>query len=425
MEARLFVQGLGTMADKSAVAADENWHLAKGWRFAGEACGMRGDQGRRDMALFVSDAPANAAGVFTTNLVHAAPVKVSRTAITEQGGKNFRGVVICSGNANACTGAQGMADAALMRDLAADAAGTPRGSFLVASTGVIGRKLPMDRVRSGIGAAGKALGPAAGHLAHAAEAIMTTDTRIKVSTRRIEHPRGAITLTGVAKGAAMIGPNMATMLACVFTDAPATPEQLRPALTSAVDRSFHCVSVEGHTSTNDTVFVLANGLAWPADAGQLDAPTLGQFNHALEEVCQDLARAIAEDAEGAGHLVVLRVEGTADEHAARAIAHRVAESALVKTAVHGADPNWGRIVSAAGYAGVKFREEDVCLEVDGIPLFRQGEPVDFDAKSVSAHMRNNRRLTFTLTVGEGPGHCTFYTCDMTEEYIRLNADYTT
>jgi glutamate N-acetyltransferase/amino-acid N-acetyltransferase len=413
------------MADKSAVAADDKWQLAKGWRFSGEACGMRGDQGRRDMALFVSDAPANAAGVFTTNLVHAAPVKVSRAAIAEQGGRGFRGVVICSGNANACTGAQGMADAAAMRDLASQAAGTPQGSFLVASTGVIGRKLPMERVRSGIQAAGKTLAPSPDGLAHAAEAIMTTDTRIKVSTRRIDHPKGAITLTGVAKGAAMIGPNMATMLACVFTDAPATHEQLRPALKSAVDRSFHCVSVEGHTSTNDTVFVLANGLAWRPDAGHLDASALQAFNQALEEVCRDLARAIAEDAEGAGHLVVLEVKGAADEHSARTVAHRVAESALVKTAVHGADPNWGRIVSAAGYAGVKFHEEDVSLEVDGIPLFRNGEPVDFDAKAVSAHMRNNRRLTFSLTLGSGPGHCTFYTCDMTEEYIRLNADYTT
>lgn len=425
MEARLFLAGWMTMADKSAVAADDNWQLARGWRFSGEACGMRGDQGRRDMALFVSDAPATAAGVFTTNLVHAAPVKVSRAAIAGHGGKNFRGVVICSGNANACTGAQGMTDAAEMLDLASAAAAAPKGSFLVASTGVIGRKLPMDRVRAGISAAGQTLGPAPADLARAAEAILTTDTRIKVSTRRIDHPKGAVTLTGVAKGAAMIGPNMATMLACIFTDAPATHEQLLPALKSAVDRSFHCVSVEGHTSTNDTVFVLANGLAWPANGGHLDAPTLQRFNHALEEVCRDLARAIAEDAEGAGHLVVLEVKGTTDEQAARAIAHRVAESALVKTAVHGADPNWGRIVSAAGYAGVKFREEDVCLEVDGIPLFRHGEPVDFNAKAVSAHMRNNRRLTFTLTVGEGPGHCTFFTCDMTEEYIRLNADYTT
>ena len=166
-------------------------------------------------------------------------------------------------------------------------------------------------------------------------------------------------------------------------------------------------------------------MAWPPNAGPVDDATLHAFYQALEEVCGDLSRAIAEDAEGAGHLVILEIKGAIDEQAARTVARRVAESALVKTAVHGADPNWGRIVSAAGYAGVTFREEDVCLELDGIPLFRQGEPVDFDAKSVSHHMRNNRKLTFTLTLGNGPGHCTFYTCDLTEEYIRLNADYTT
>ena len=413
------------MTEKAAVAPNPLWHLAKGWNFAGEACGMRGDKGRRDMALFVSDAPASAAGVFTTNLVHAAPVKISRTAIAQSGGKGFQGVVICSGNANACTGAQGMADAAEMLDLAAKAAGKTKGSFLVASTGVIGRKLPMDRVRAGINTAGDNLAPTAEGLAHAAESIMTTDTRIKVASRRIEHAKGAITLTGVAKGAAMIGPNMATMLACVFTDAPLNHDQLKPALVMAVDRSFHCVSVEGHTSTNDTVLVLANGLAWLPNAGPVDDATLHAFNQALEEVCRDLSRAIAEDAEGAGHLVILEIKGAIDEQAARTVARRVAESALVKTAVHGADPNWGRIVSAAGYAGVTFREEDVCLEVDGIPLFRKGEPVEFNAKAVSAHMRNNRKLTFTLTLGNGPGNCTFYTCDLTEEYIRLNADYTT
>lgn len=414
------------MTEKAAAANDPTtWNLAKGWRYAGEACGMRGDQGRRDMALFVSDFPCTAAGVFTTNLVHAAPVKVSREALRQHLGAGFRGVVICSGNANACTGSQGMADAEEMRELAAKVVGAPSGSFLVASTGVIGRKLPMERVRAGIQAAGKALQGSTAGLAHAAEAIMTTDTRIKVSTRTIPHPNGAITLTGVAKGAAMIGPNMATMLSCVFTDAPATPDQLRPALVTAVDRSFHCVSVEGHTSTNDTVFVLANGQAWESGAGTLDAAGMQAFTQALEEVCQDLSRAIAEDAEGAGHLVVLEVRGAVNEQGARQVASRVAESALVKTAVHGADPNWGRIVSAAGYAGVPFREEDVSLEVDGISLFKKGEPVDFDAKAVSAHMRQNRRLTFTLTLGDGPGHCTFYTCDLTEEYIRLNADYTT
>ena len=396
---------------------------APGFVAAGVAAGIKAS-GNPDLSLVATadGKPVAAAGVFTRNKMTAAPVITTRAHLEATAGHAVA-VVLNSGNANAATGQQGLDDAEAMCEAVASALGIESQQVLVCSTGLIGIPMPIDVITAGIPSVVAARSADGGQAA--ATAIMTTDTRVKVSTRRLENARGAITLTGLAKGAAMIGPNMATMLACVVTDAPVDPAHLKTALTRAVDRSFHCVLVEGHTSTNDTVFVLANGLAWPADAGPVDAATLEAFDQALEEVCRDLARAIAEDAEGAGHLVVLEVRGTADEQSARTVARRVAESPLVKTAVHGADPNWGRVVSAAGYAGVPFNEADMSLEIDGIPLFRAGEPVDFDARAVSAHMRNNRRLTFTLTLGSGPGQCTFYTCDMTEEYIRLNADYTT
>jgi glutamate N-acetyltransferase/amino-acid N-acetyltransferase len=218
---------------------------------------------------------------------------------------------------------------------------------------------------------------------------------------------------------------MATMLAFVITDAAVDPVDLDAALRPAVDRSFHCVSVEGHTSTNDTVLVLANGAAMPKGSSPLSGADLQAWNHALEEVCADLARAIAADAEGASHLVIVRVEGMPTEADARRVARAVADSPLVKTAVFGADPNWGRVVSAAGYAGVEFEERDLTLWLDNYCLYLSGEPQPFDAATVSNHMRANRTLTFRLVFTLGQAGCVFNTCDLTHDYVRLNADYTT
>jgi glutamate N-acetyltransferase/amino-acid N-acetyltransferase len=390
-----------------------DWHLARGFRYAGVVTGLRTEPDRRDVAVIVSDTPAAAAGVFTQNRVCAAPVQVSQARLPRG---DARAVVVCSGNANACTGEQGLRDAERMAELVATDLDCQPDQVLVASTGVIGRPLPMPILEAGIPKAVAAAKPGAEALNDAAHAILTTDTKIKVSSRRV----GPYSVTGFAKGAAMIGPNLATMLGFVTTDAPVAESDLHAILKSASAASFNCVSVEGHTSTNDTVFLLANG-----SGPKLAGPDLAAIGRAVTDVCAELAKQIASDAEGANHLVTLHVKGCRSDAEARQIAKTVAESALVKTAVFGADPNWGRVVSAAGYAGVPFEERDLSLTMGGVELYRKGTPLPFDPKAASAYLKNNRDVTFTLTFTLGPGSCTFYTCDLTHEYVTLNADYTT
>jgi glutamate N-acetyltransferase/amino-acid N-acetyltransferase len=307
-----------------------------------------------------------------------------------------------------------------MAELAAEAAGAGADQMLVCSTGIIGRLLPMDVIGPGIAKAGQELADGAAPLMRAARAILTTDTRIKVSTRRLSIQGAEVHVTGFAKGAAMIGPNMATMLAFVLTDAAVEPADLADIARRAAAQSFNCVSVEGHTSTNDSLILMANGEGPPLKGGGL-----GRFRRAAYAVCADLARAIAADAEGASHLVTIEVSGTRTTAEARAIAKAVADSALVKTALFGADPNWGRIVSAAGYAGVPFSESELSLWLGDTLLYQAGTPVPFDADAASAFMKQNRELTIRLELTRGKGHCTFWTCDLTYDYVRLNAEYTT
>jgi glutamate N-acetyltransferase/amino-acid N-acetyltransferase len=388
--------------------------LPKGYRFAGVHSGLRANEpGRLDLALVVSDTPATAAGVFTQNRVAAAPVHLCKERLPRA---DARGFVVCSGNANACTGEQGLADARRMAELAAREIGCGPEQVLVASTGVIGRLLPMDVFETGIPAAAKQLGTNRTHFEAAATAILTTDTRIKTASRQI----GPHVVAGFAKGAAMIGPNMATMLGFVLSDAAVRPNDLQRLLRSAVADSFNCISVEGHTSTNDTVLILANGAGPP-----LAGPMLAEFAAAVREVCADLARAIAADAEGANHLVTIDVEGCRTDAEAKTIAKTIAESALVKTAIYGADPNWGRFVSAAGYSGVEFAETDLSLWMGPFELYRAGVPLPFDPKLASTYLKENREVYLRLQFTLGEGKCRFYTCDLTTEYVRLNADYTT
>jgi glutamate N-acetyltransferase / amino-acid N-acetyltransferase len=394
-----------------------DWHLARGYRYAGVHSGLRPDPDRLDLALVVSDAPASAAGAFTQNRVCAAPVHVCRERLPTA---KARGVVICSGNANACTGQRGLDDARGMTAVAAESLGCRPEQVLVCSTGVIGRHLPMPVLEPGIRAAAGHLEDTPAALERAARAILTTDTRIKVATRSLTLASGEVRLTGFAKGAAMIGPNMATMLAFVLTDAAVAPEDLARLAPAAAARTFNCVTVEGHTSTNDTLLFFANGRG-----PRLADSELGRFNEAATAVCADLARAMAADAEGATHLVTLEVTGLRTEDEARRVAKAVAESALVKTALFGADPNWGRIVSAAGYAGVPFEEKDLSLWVGEALLYRTGTPQPFDAAAVSAYLKGNRELRLRLAFTLGGASCTFWTCDLTYDYVRLNADYTT
>jgi glutamate N-acetyltransferase/amino-acid N-acetyltransferase len=404
-------------------------YLAKGFRYAGLHCGIRPDPQRRDLALIVSDVAAAAAGVFTQNRVRAAPVRVCQERLPSD---EVRGIVICSGNANACTGPRGLEDARTMTAVAAQAVGCRPEQMLVCSTGVIGHPLPMPQIEKGIRAAAARLADTPAAFDEVAQAILTTDTRIKTATRQIDLDGVAVRLTGVAKGAAMIGPNMATMLAFVCMDAAASAAELAAIARRAAEQTFNCISVEGHTSTNDTLLLLANGASVGQRAGSVrDSPsganTSGpsRLAAAVTEVCGELARAIAADAEGATHLITIEVEGLRDDREAHRVAKTVAESALVKTAIYGADPNWGRIVSAAGYAGVEFEEEHLSLWLGDLLLYHAGVPQPFDVAAASAYLKREHHVHICLRFTLGPGRCTFWTCDLTQEYIRLNAEYTT
>jgi len=390
-----------------------------GFRLAGMYCGVKRDKSRNDLALIVSDRPATAAGVYTSNLVCAAPVTLDRSRTPSE---RMRAVVVNSGNANACTGERGLRDAAEMARLAAEACGAQPDEALVLSTGVIGEFLPLDKIGPGIQAVAKLLGSDEAALLAAARGMMTTDTVEKLSSRTLTLGGRTVQITGMCKGAAMIGPNMATMLGVVMTDAPLAPADAQAMLKAAVDQSFNCVSVEGHMSTNDTVLLLANGAA---GGDRLAGKDLDAFAQALDEVCAELARAIPADGEGATHLITLEISGCATRADAMQIAKTVANSALVKTAIHGADPNWGRIVSAAGYAGIPFQPGGVSLHVNAFLLYQSGAPVKFDAQTVSQSIANQRETLVQLQFSEGSAKLRFWTSDLTAEYVRLNADYHT
>ncbi len=394
-------------------------YLPKGFRFAGVSCAIKKKLATKDIALIVSDVPAVAAGVYTQNQVVAAPVVLcrSRTPLDQA-----RAVVVNSGNANACTGARGAADAQRMCELLASAIGAEPSQMLVMSTGVIGHFLPMEKVEAGIQQAARELAGSEEAYLNAADAIMTTDVARKITTRRAELGGKTIHIAGMAKGAGMIGPNMATMLCCVMTDAALTAAQAQSLLVSAANKSFNNISVEGHTSTNDTMLLLANG---QAGGPPLTGDEESQFAQHLEAMCIELAKQIPADGEGSLHLVEVCVSGAQSDADARKISHAVASSNLVKTAVHGGDPNWGRIVSAAGYAGVPIETSKLSLEINGIALFERGEPVAFDARTASQSIKDNHTTRIELTVGSGAGQCTHWTSDLGVDYVRFNSEYTT
>lgn len=399
--------------------SDEETKFPKGFSGAGVYSGVKEDTSKLDVSLIAADRPCVAAGVYTQNLVQAAPVLLDRRRTPTDAA---RGVVINSGVANACTGAQGLADARRMAELAGEATDAQGDSYLVLSTGVIGEMLPMEKLATGIAAAAKQLGDTPEHLQAAARGMMTTDTVTKVRSRTIEVGGEQVSVVGLAKGAAMIGPNMATMLAVVMTDATLDPADAQAALSEAVIESFNCISVDGHTSTNDTVLLLASGAAQPKPLAGHD---LAVFRATLVEVCEDLAVAIPADGEGATHLITVEVHGARSRDDAVRIGKTIAASPLVKTAIAGADPNWGRIVSAAGYAGVPFDPDQVTLLINGLQVYDKGAPVDFDEAKVSASIADNRDTSLVLILEEGTASARFWTTDLTQEYVRLNADYRT
>jgi glutamate N-acetyltransferase/amino-acid N-acetyltransferase len=394
-------------------------NLPQGFRAAGVYTGVKRYADKLDLAMLVSDAPAVAVGVFTQNLVFAAPVKLCRQRTPSE---TVRAVVINSGNANACTGDQGDRDAAAMAARAAEVLGMDAQQVLVMSTGVIGELMPMDKVLPGIAAAAGKLAADEAALIAAARGMMTTDTRTKITSRTIDLEGRHVCVCGVAKGAAMIGPNLATMLAVVMTDAKLSPTDALAGLHDAADESFNCISVEGHTSTNDTVLLLANGAA---GGSVLTGSALAKFQATLVEVCEDLAQQIPADGEGSSHFITVEVHGCRTRDEAIQVARSIANSPLVKTAVAGNDPNWGRVVSAAGYSGVAFDPSKASLHLNGTLLYEHGRPASFDGDAISASMAQSRTTHFVLLLEEGEASARFWTTDLTAEYVRLNADYHT
>lgn len=399
-------------------------HLPKGFRFAGVSAGIKSRAGAKDVALIVSDTPCTAAGVYTTNQIVAAPVVLSRSRTPSN---RLRGIVVNSGNANACTGTQGDKDAAEMTALAAKSVKLQGQSseqdFLVMSTGIIGRHLPMDKIRTGITQAATELGSSETHFLNACDGIMTTDAFRKIADRTAWSSQGTHALVGMCKGAGMIGPKMATMLAIVVTDAPLDCFQAQRMLQAAANRSFNCISVEGHMSTNDSLVLLASTPT--EDRPALSDADAAIFEAELTELCIELAKKIPDDGEGATHLIEIQIRGANTDADADAIARSIALSNLVKTAITGGDPNWGRIVSAAGYAGVPIQPKRTALKINGLPLFDAGEPLPFDAKTVSQSIRSQKLTLIELQVGLGPGTATHWTTDLNSEYVRFNSEYTT
>ncbi len=386
-----------------------------GFRFAGVAAGIK-KKGGLDVAIIAADTTAAAAAVFTANRVKAAPVLLSAAALRAARGR-MRGVVVNSGNANACTGRQGAADARAMAAAAARAIGARPQQLLVASTGVIGQPLPMDRVGAGIAAAGAALD--ARGWDDFARAILTTDKQPKTARRELRLGRHVVTLLGCTKGAGMIAPNMATTLTFIVTDAAVAPAALARATRAAVAPSFNAIAVDGDTSTNDMLAVLASGATGPALVGT----ALRRFTAALTELCHDLATQLMRDGEGVHHVVTIDVRGAASERAAQAVARRIATSPLVKTAIAGGDPNWGRVLCAAGNAGVPLATDRLGLRVGDVEVVRTGALAPgYDEVRAAAVMREPA-YTITIDLGAGRAAARFLACDLSHEYVSINADY--
>jgi len=408
-----------TLTTSPTPSTTPNFALASGFQSAATACGLK-PSGKLDLGLVWSDAPCSAAGVFTTNRVQAAPVHVCRETLAAAA-THVRGVLYNSGCANAVTGERGLADARRMRELGAAAIGARPDELFVMSTGVIGKFLDMDRIARGVEALGA--DSALRSAGDAARAIMTTDTRAKLASTSFPLGGGNVRVAGFAKGAGMIHPNMATMLSVITTDAQVDAPRLDRCLRSAVERSFNRISVDGDMSTNDTVLLLASG----ASGVVVDDATEPAFTAVLEGTCVMLAQQIARDGEGATRLVELRITGGASEAQAHRVGDAIACSPLVKTAIHGNDPNWGRILAAAGYSGEAIEPERVRLwfgERDPVQLLDHGLPVAFDAKRASALLKEDPAIIH-LDLGLGTAHSIVWTCDFSAEYVRINADYTT
>lgn len=396
----------------------------RGFATAGVRCGIK-QRNRRDVALLVctTEGAPRVAGVFTTNLVRAP--SVTRNEALLRAGGNLRALVVSSGNANAGNGPQGDADNETMACAAGSALSLPASAVLSASTGVIGTPLPMPLLLSGIDAAGRELADTPEAAARAAEAILTTDTFAKeYAVEFILAGQTRARVGGMAKGSGMIAPNLATMLAFLTTDVAISPPLLDAALRRAVDVSFNCLSVDGDTSTNDACVLFASGAAGNPEIAGEHEPDFALFANAVSRVCVHLARQIARDGEGATKLVTIRVAGAPTTVDARRVAKTIAESPLVKCALFGNDPNWGRILAAAGRAGVSFDPGQATAHLAGTLIFAHGRPAPFDAQSLSRAMATDE-VAIAVDLGAGLASATVYTCDLSYDYVRINAEYHT
>ena len=387
----------------------------KGYTAAGIHCGIK--HKKKDLAILVSEVPASVAGVFTTNAVQAAPIKVTKKVVYET--KKMQAMIVNSGNANACTGKQGLEDAYEMQILAAQQLGIDSKLVGVASTGVIGEIMKMAPIQQGI----LTLKPDA-KLENGidfAQAIMTTDTVMKNTTYATMINGKEVIVSGAAKGSGMIEPNMATMLGFITTDANIESEYLQQALIDVTNRTFNSITVDGDTSTNDTVVVMANGLAGNEPLTP-EHPEWESFFTALRLVAEDLAKAIARDGEGATKLIEVEVEGAASDEEARKIAKSVVGSPLVKTAVFGCDANWGRIIAAVGYSGASVDPEKITIKIGGATMVENGEPIKFSEEELIEILKQHEvKIYVSLEVGDGHGLA--WGCDLTYDYVQINASY--
>jgi glutamate N-acetyltransferase/amino-acid N-acetyltransferase len=389
-----------------------------GFRAAGVRCGIK-TRGL-DIALIAADAPAAAAGVFTRSTVVGAPVQLSRERV--RAGR-VRGVVVNSGCSNVAMGVRGRRDAVAMAAAAARAVGAPEREMLVASTGVIGQPLPMAKIRRGIAEAASAL--ASDGFGDAARAIMTTDTVPKSASARVWIDGRAITVAGIAKGVGMIQPDMATMLAFLVTDAAATPAFLRGALRRAADESLNRLTVDGETSTSDTALLLASGVAGNAVLRSPASRGGQRFRDALTAVATELARQLARDGEGATKLVLVSVMGARTHGDAERAARRIANSMLVKTALFGGDANWGRILQTIGAGRVPLRLARTSVRLGGVVVFRDGASAGPAARARARHALAGPELRIEVDLGLGRGAAQIWTCDLSYDYVKINAEYTT
>ena len=393
----------------------------KGFKTGSVHCGLKRDKRNHDIGIIFSELPCKAAALFTTNQIVAAPIKLSRDAV--KNGK-VHAIVVNSGNANACTGKKGEKDAETMALLTSRHLNIKPDEVIVASTGIIGHHLPMAKIKFGISNSSECLGNKNTHAVSIAKAIMTTDLVHKQIAIKTKIGGKDVTIGAIAKGSGMISPDMATMFCFITTDAAISLNTLRSCIKRSTESSFNQITVDGHMSTSDMVAILANGMAKNRNITSSTKSDLALFQKALDYVTETMAKEIVKDGEGATKFVQIEVHEAKSIADAKKIARSIAESPLVKTAINGEDPNWGRIVSAAGYAGVTLDESKLKLAVNKITIYKKGLPVTPAPKRLNSVMKK-KEITIQLYLGTGSKSTTLWTCDLSKEYVSINADYHT